>query len=262
MKFRAAFRLLRVAFHLLRGALTVAVVFPRSAESTRASLRQAWSLGLLRTLGIRAETSGQLPASGLLVANHISFVDIFLINAVVPASFVSKADVSAWPLIGWLARHNDTIFLERGSRSAAQRTREALVGHLRTGRRVALFPEGTTTIGDHVLPFHSALLQSAIDAPCAVVPIAIRYADASGKPCAAPAYIDDIDLIQCLWAIARQDSIVAHVDILPGLSAHDGDRRHLSAHAHRLISHRVAPAGHAARRAEAAAGTQASPVEA
>src|SRR5690606_26195244 len=113
-------------------------------------------------------------------------------------AFVSKDDVRKWPLIGWLCARTDTVFLERGSRVAAQRARENLVEALHRGKRVALFPEGTTTRGDTVLPFHSALLQAAIDAGTPVTPVVLRYRSGDGSPSIAPAYVDDISLIGCL----------------------------------------------------------------
>jgi 1-acyl-sn-glycerol-3-phosphate acyltransferase len=194
----------------------------------------------LRALGIELRLSGAT-AEGLLVANHVSFLDIFVINAVAPAAFVSKDEVRGWPLIGWLAARSDTIFLERGSRAAAQRTRAALLRHLQAGQRVALFPEGTTTIGDRVLPFHGALFQAAIDAGAPVTPLALRYSGRDGLRSAAPAYIDDITLWQCLRAIATVNGLVAQIEVLTPIPPLVADRRHLAAHAHRAISHHLAP---------------------
>ena len=88
---------------------------------------------------------------GLLVANHVSWVDIFVVNALTPAAFVSKADVRQWPVIGWLAAVNETVFLRRGSRGHARVINEEIAERMRAGRHVALFPEGTTTDGSHVL---------------------------------------------------------------------------------------------------------------
>ena len=237
---RAMLRLGRVGLHLLRGLVTVAFVYPRIDAARKLALKQQWSGRLLETLGISLNYAGQVPQAGLLVANHVSFIDIFAINALVPSSFVSKDDVHAWPLIGWLARHTDTLFLERGSRAAAQRARENIVAHLRAQARVVVFPEGTTTIGDHVLPFHSALFQSAIDASVDVVPIAITYVDANAARTYAAAFAGETTLIECLWAIACTPRITVRVNFLPVLAAAYMERRELSTKAHRSISHHVA----------------------
>lgn len=232
-------RLLRVALHLCRGVLTVALVYPWGNERPLVALKQRWSARLLKLLGISLAQSGDMPSSGLLVSNHISFVDIFAINAIAPASFVAKDEVRSWPLIGWLSKHADTLFLERGSRAAAQRTRQHMVDYLHAGKRVAVFPEGMTGRGDGVLPFHGAMFQAAIDAAASITPIAIAYTDDSGARDYAAAFVGETNLFECLWSIVCARHITVAVAVLPAYPAKDGDRRHLSAHAHRVISHRI-----------------------
>lgn len=242
---RSLFRLSRTLLHLLQGVLTVALIFPWLSQNLRLSLKRRWSRQLLAMLGVRLRyrnnTAALSPAAllphGLIVANHISFLDIFVLNAVAPAAFVSKDEVRQWPLIGWLSAKTDTLFLSRGSRQAAQKAREALVEQLRRGARVALFPEGTTSDGGEVLPFHSALLQAAIDAGVPVTPVALRYSDEGGARTCAPAYIDDVTLVDCLSNIAQQRTIYAEIYALPSLATVNTERRTLSAHAHRLIAH-------------------------
>jgi len=236
---RAAARLAQLALHLLGGLITVAWIHPWISPARRLRLKRRWSRRLLRALGIDLRISGAT-AEGLLVANHVSFLDIFVINAVAPAAFVSKDDVRGWPLIGWLAARTDTIFLERGSRAAAQRARAELLRRLQAGQRVAVFPEGTTTIGDRVLPFHGALFQAAIDAGTPVTPLALRYRGRDGRRSEAPAYVDAITLWQCLRTIATADGLVAQIDVLPPMPPLVADRRHLSTHAHRAITHHIA----------------------
>jgi 1-acyl-sn-glycerol-3-phosphate acyltransferase len=240
LNLRATLRLAGAVGMLLIGLLTVTLVYPLCGNRQRLGLKQRWSKALLRTLGISMKASGVIPQRGLLVSNHISFIDIFAINAVMPASFVSKDEVRRWPLIGWLAMKTDTIFMERGSRSAAQKTRENLAGHLRNGTRVALFPEGTTSRGEGVLPFHGALLQSAIDAGIEVIPVTVRYLDAGGQRSEAAAYVDDMSLVGCMQTIASSRGMSVSVDILPSLASVNTDRRHLASAAHRAISHHLA----------------------
>lgn len=239
---RTLFRLLRTLVHLLQGCLTVALFYPWLYEKHRLALKRRWSRQLLTILGVRLRYQGQLQADaplphGLIVANHISFLDIFVVNAIAPTAFVSKDDVRNWPLIGWLSANTDTLFLERGSRNAAQKARENLVAHLEQGKRVALFPEGTTSRGDTVLPFHSALLQSAIDAGTTVTPVVLRYRAEDGSHSSAPAYVDDISLIECMRTIADQKRLYAEVTALAPLPTFAADRRQLSAHVHRMIAH-------------------------
>ena len=192
----------------------------------------------------------------MLVSNHISWLDIFVINALTPAAFVSKDDVKGWPLIGWLCARTETIFLERGSRAAAQRTREAMLAELGSGAHVAVFPEGTTTAGDRVLPFHAALFQGAIDAAVPVVPLALRYVDAAGRSSRAPAYDGEVTLGQCLLAIARAGGLTAELRILAPLDGASADRRHLASRCHHAIAWHL---GHAAAAAPATASPLAGP---
>jgi len=236
---RAAFRLARVGLHLAWGMATVAFVYPFVTQRLRLALKQRWSWQLLETLGVRLYANRQR-LTGLVAANHISFLDIFVINAVMPAAFVSKDDVRHWPLIGWLCAHTGTLFLARGSRAAAAQARADIVERLRAGDLVAIFPEGTTSDGAQVLPFHGALFQSAIDAGRPVTPVLLRYTDTSGQRSRAPAYDGEVTMVQCLWAIARADGLTAHLEALPPQPADEVDRRHLAAHVHRLIASRLA----------------------
>lgn len=242
---RAAFRLARVGLHLVWGAATVAIVYPWIGMRWRRALKQRWSRQLLEMLGVRLKIGAGRTAlpSWLIVCNHISWLDIFVINALTPAAFVSKAEVCGWPLIGWLCAHTETIFLERGSRAAAQRTREAIIGRLRAGVPVGVFPEGTTTGGERVLPFHAALFQSAIDAHVPVVPLVLRYTDGAGNHSRVPAYDGDITLWQCLCAIARAKGLVAELRVLEAVETRAADRRELATQC------RAAIAWHLGRRA-------------
>ena len=233
---RAVVRMLGVVLHLIAGLLTVALVYPFSTELKKLTLMQRWSAKLLLMLGITLKTNGELPQHGLVVSNHISFTDVFAINAWMPSSFVAKDDVQRWPLIGWLATNTDTLFIERGSRKAAQKAREQMVEHLRAGKRITLFPEGTTSNGDSVLHFHSALFQAAIDAATSITPLAVSYSDNNGTRSYAAAFVGEMTLVECFWSIACADGITVTTSVLPPLDSRAGDRRYLSACAHRRIS--------------------------
>jgi 1-acyl-sn-glycerol-3-phosphate acyltransferase len=234
---RAAYRLARAALHVLWGVAIVALLFPRISEPRRLTFKARWSRELLAVFGARLAIEGAPPAQGLLVANHISWLDILAINAVSPTTFLSKDDVLEWPVIGWLAARVGTVFLERGSRAAAQRAKERLVAELRGGRVVGVFPEGTTGFGDLVMPFHAALFQSAIDAGVNVVPALVRYTDALGAPTRAAAYVGETSLWECMGNIARTSGLTVRVDFLPTVATVGIDRRHLAHHTHGLISH-------------------------
>ena len=179
-------RLFRLALHLVSGLASVALVFPWLDDSARGERRRRWSRKLLGNLGIALECDpGELPRACLIVSNHISWIDIFAINALLPAAFISKAEVRNWPGIGWLASRNDTVFLRRGSRGHARIVNAEIAALMDAGKVVALFPEGTTTNGSHVQHFHAALLQPAIAARRPIVPCRWRSATTIATAAAA-----------------------------------------------------------------------------
>ncbi|MFN3985296.1 MAG: lysophospholipid acyltransferase family protein [Rhodocyclaceae bacterium] len=221
-----AWRYFRLALHLLRGLLTVLLVFPLTRRHTHQQLRQNWSRDMLALLGVQLEPHGPAIAPGcLLVANHVSWLDIFVINALAPSAFVSKSEVRAWPLIGWLAARNDTVFLMRGSRGHAKVVNAKIAALLDAGDNVAVFPEGTTSDGSHILHFHAALLQPAIEAGHPVQPVALRYQTPDGRRSRAPAYDGDISLGECLSAIVATPALVARVEAFTPLPTDSGRHR-------------------------------------
>lgn len=204
----------RVIVHLLGGLIWVLIAFPFFSVARRRSVRTQWSRELLDYFGFILKIDGVLPAvPGLIAANHVSWIDIFAVNALTPVSFVSKDDVVHWPIIGTLARHNETIFLQRGSRGHAHTIGKDMAKRLEQGSWLAVFPEGTTTDGTHLHPFHGALLQPAIDAGVPVTPVALRYEDVSGNQSLLPAYAGDTTLWQSFCMILSARRLVIRLTI-------------------------------------------------
>ncbi len=232
----AAWRLARVGLHLGCGMATAALVYPLVGRPARLRLMQRWSRQLLGMLGVRVRTAAALPPGpALLVANHVSWLDIFVINALAPAAFVCKAEVRGWPLIGWLCERTETVFMPRGSRSGAKRAGETVAQRLRQGWRVAVFPEGTTSDGSGLLPFRAALLQGAVDADGRVQPLALSYLDESGQASSAAAYCGDTTLLQSLRRIASMPGLQARLEVLPPLDGRGAGRRALASQAEAVI---------------------------
>ncbi|WP_334157665.1 lysophospholipid acyltransferase family protein [Oryzomicrobium sp.] len=215
------FRCARLALHLVQGVLTLMLVYPWTSPRHRRALKRRWARQLLAMLGfaleVRHADGAVLPPAGLVVANHVSWIDIYALNATLPVAFVSKAEVRQWPVIGWLAAHTDTIFLRRGSRGHAKVVNGEIESAMTAGAHVALFPEGTTTDGTHLLHFHGALLQPAVETGLPVIPIALSYHEADGRPSLAPAYAGDTTMGQCLGAILTRRRLIVRVQILPPL---------------------------------------------
>ena len=201
-RLHACRKLARALVHALAGLLTILLVFPRLPQAQRDLRVQAWSSEMVACLGIRLVMRGQPVATGpvLLAANHISWLDITSLHAARHCRFVSKADVKHWPLIGPLASGAGTLFIERESRRDAMRVVHHMAERLRTGDVLAIFPEGTTSDGVSLRPFHANLFQAAIAADAPVQPVAMQFIDqATGKRSLAPCYIDDDTLIGSVW---------------------------------------------------------------
>ena len=198
----ACWKLARALVHALAGLFTILLVFPRLPQAQRDLRVQAWSTEMLTCLGIRLVMRGQPVAIGpvLLAANHISWLDITSLHAARHCRFVSKADVKHWPLIGRLATGAGTLFIERESRRDAMRVVHHMAERLGAGDVLAIFPEGTTSDGVSLRPFHANLFQAAIAADAPVQPVALQFIDqATGQRSLAPCYIDDDTLLGSVW---------------------------------------------------------------
>lgn len=223
---RALWRLLRGLAHVLAGLFTILWWFPQLAPSHREARVQVWAAGLLAIWGVRLEVRGEVPRAGpvLMVANHISWLDIPVLHAARHCRFVSKADVKRWPLIGRMASAAGTLYIERESRRDALRTVHGMAQALRNGEVVAVFPEGTTSDGTDVLPFHANLLQAAIATDAAVLPVALQFLDMRGRPTTRPSYVGDDSLIGSIWRTLGED-VVAVVHFGAPQQALGRDRR-------------------------------------
>jgi len=227
-RLRAWARLCRVLAHIVVGYCTMVWVFPRLTSAQKEERIRAWSLELLARLAIKLIVNGQSPQAGpvLLVANHISWLDIAVMHATRHCRFVSKADVHRWPVVGRLAEGAGTLFIERESHRDAMRVVHHMAEHLQQGEILAVFPEGTTGDGTTVLPFHANLLQAAIAAKAPVQPVALHFADeATGAMSFAPCYVGDDTLVQSLWRTLKTSGIAVVVSFGEPQMAQGRDRR-------------------------------------
>lgn len=224
-----AVRCTRLGLHFLCAAGIVAGLYPFASERRRIALKQHWSRQLLDILAVRLDASlaGAMPGS-LIVANHISWLDIYALNALRPMAFVAKAEVRDWPLVGWLAARSGTVFLRRGSRGHARVVNTQIGGLLSAGKDVAIFPEGTTTDGTHLLDFHGALLQAAVDTGRPVQPVAISYYDANGQRSLAPAYAGETTMGESFAAILACRSLTVRLRPTARLDPQIQQRRELA----------------------------------
>ncbi len=169
---------------------------------------------MLRILGVELVVHGEVPHQGpaLVVANHVSWLDILVMNAAQPARFVSKADVKHWPLLGSLITGAGTLYIERENRRDAMRVVHHVAERLQADDLIAIFPEGTTGDGVALLPFHANLFQAAIAAEAPVLPVALSFVHAgTGARHDAPIYIGDTTLMASMWATLRATDVQAVV---------------------------------------------------
>jgi len=225
------YRATRIGIHLLEGVATTTLLFPLLRPRTQRMLVRLWSSRLLRMLNVDMRLHGVLyTADGnvLLVANHVSWLDVFVLNSVHPVRFIAKAELARLPLIGRMLRSVGTLFVERARKRDAQRVNRSASTALASGDVVAVFPEGKTSDGTDVLPFKSSLLQAIVDANGHVQPIALRYRTSSGRMSVLPAYFGNITLLGSLWRITGARSLIVDVHARPILAARDAHRRDLA----------------------------------
>jgi 1-acyl-sn-glycerol-3-phosphate acyltransferase len=234
-------RLGAVAACLAWGLAAATLVLPFASRSLRLALRCFWARCMLDAVGLELRVEGEAIAPGaLLVANHVSWVDVLLLAHLAPAAFVAKSEVRRWPAIGWLAARTETVFLRRASGRSLLAVKNRIAALLDEGRSVALFPEGTTSDGASVLPFRSGLLQSAVDCGRPLQAIAISYRDAGERRCAAAAFVDGMSLWQSVLAVCGSGRIRARVSIAPPVAPGGRNRKGLARESHAAVRAMVA----------------------
>ncbi len=234
------FRWTRMILHLLQGLLVTGLVYPRIAPATRARITQLWSIKMLRILNITLVASGARPEVGskklFLVANHVSWLDIFVINATQPSRFVAKSEIRDWPIAGWLCEAAGTIFVRRTKRSDTTRINAIIHDVLDSGDTVAIFPEGTTTLGDRLLKFHTSLFEPAVVNQAIVTPAAICYRNINGAPSAATVFVGNITFSQSISAIIAEHNLQASIIFAPGIPTDLKSRREAAEAAENAIA--------------------------
>lgn len=227
------YRAVRILLHLFAGAAEVALLFPLRTKMRRDRAIARWSARLLALLNVRPSVRGAPPAGVrrplVLVANHVSWLDIALVHSVWQARFVAKSEVRRWPLVGWLSARTGTLFIERGRHRHAARINQAIHAAFERGDAIAIFPEGATTHGRELTRFHASLLQPAVDEAAVVCPVALRYLDTAGNINVAASYVGETTLAQSLGMILRQRTIRAELLFLPPIDAIGKSRRELAA---------------------------------
>lgn len=238
---RRAWRAARVFTHILWGlvlALCLIGIRLLAGRRLHARIRDRiacrWLGKAARCVGARCEWRGQRVAGpALIVANHVSWLDILVLGEVFGPGFVSKAEVAQWPLLGWLARQAGTLFLQRGSRGSADRVLDQMTWQLASGRPAIVFPEGTTTDGSQVLRFKPRLFQAAVRTQVPVQPVSLRYRTADGSAGPVP-FLGEQSFFTNLWAVLALRQLTVEVVVNAPLTLRH-DPRLLAEQAHSRV---------------------------
>lgn len=234
---RYVYRLPLLLLHLLASLpVTLLVIsLPLLARRTTADgerwdhrMIRWWSLVLLRIFGYRVQRVGQpLPGAVMFVANHVSWLDISLLHSQQMMGFVAKAEISRWPLVGWLAARAGTIFHHRGDNESLHGVMHQMVARLQARDAVGVFPEGRTTPGREIGNFHARIFQPAVLAGAPAQPVALRYG-AGGSAQAIIAFQPGENFIVNFLRVLGEPGRVAEVHFLDPVPASDDGRRQMA----------------------------------
>jgi 1-acyl-sn-glycerol-3-phosphate acyltransferase len=238
---KALLKLTRCCLHLLHGMWTILTKFSSATHEQRSQHVADWSKRFLELLGVAVKVQGQPLQKGplMVVINHVSWLDILVMLAAQPVCFVSKSEVKHWPVIGWLATNVGTLYIERAKRKDALRVVHQISENLKAGHLIGIFPEGTTSDGKSLLPFHGNLLQAAISAGSPIQPVALRFLEADGTLSMSPTYIGDDTLLSSVWRMLCADPVTASLDFLPSMPTDGLERRALAVQLQELIAARL-----------------------
>jgi 1-acyl-sn-glycerol-3-phosphate acyltransferase len=222
----------RTLAHVGAAFLILRLHYPRASRARRRAVLRWWSEKLLRILAVEVRHDGLLhPAddSAMVVANHVSWIDMFSISAARPTRFIAKSEIRDWPVAGMIAERAGTLFVHRARRHDTGRIANHVKDALAAGDCVGLFPEGTTTEGDQLLKFHSSLFEPAVAHGALVHPVGIRYLLADGTPCRAAAFVGELTFVQSLGLVIRTPEMVVRLSFAEPVDPAGRTRRELAA---------------------------------
>ncbi len=242
----APLRVVGLLLHIIAGLAILAVAFPWLAQPKRNRIIRRWSRLLLAFCGTRLRVTGvgldpELAQGGvllkshgrLLLSNHVSWIDVFAIDGAIPSRFVAKSEIGRWLLLGPLVTRSGTLYIERGRRHAVAEMNRRVRDRLHAGETVAVFPEGTTTDGFSLLPFHSNLIAPALEAGCEIWPVVLRYTE-RGSPSSAAGFVGEMGLVTSLWNILVARDFQIEVEFLAPIAIGADTNRHRIAHEARV----------------------------
>ena len=230
-----ALKLFRLALQFARGTCVVALRFPRLGPTQKQQAIQRWAQQVLAVLEIEVQTNTLPPQdfAGLVVSNHLSWLDVLVLQSLMPAAFVAKNEVRRWPLVGYMAAACATIFVDRASARSAHAMVDRSAAAMAQGQAIVVFPEGTSSDGTGLGRFHPNIFESAIRAKAPVQLLTLKYLDRStGAVDTAAHFTGDMTLLESLQRVMASSRIRAQVHIGECLSAQGHSRKTLAQQAH------------------------------
>ena len=225
-----------------RGTWVVATRFPRLDQAQKGLEFQRWARQVLAILDIEVEANAAAPVgfAGLVVSNHLSWLDVLVLQSLMPSSFVAKSEVRRWPLVGWLSHACATIFVDRSSARSAHAMVDDTAAAIRQGQAVVVFPEGTSSDGQSLGLFHANIFESAIRARAPVQWLSLRYLDAdTGATATAAHFTGDMTLADSLKQVTGSSAIRARVHIGEQVATQGHSRKTLALHVHGRIRNQL-----------------------
>lgn len=235
-------RLYRITAIILWSAITAVLSMPSQFTSGWAGIRKVtytsrlWSKGLARIINLRVKIYGDIPsgAGGLVVSNHLGYIDILLHGSILPLRHAPKADIAGWPVLGWYIALSKPIWVDRTSRQASKKIFADYAETMKNGMFLIVYPEGTSTDGNNgILDFKAASFEAAITSGAPVFPVVTRYKETAGGP-KVPWY-GDMSLLPHAWDILKLPYIDAELHFLPPVIPSGKTRKELASSVRELM---------------------------
>lgn len=199
-----------------------------------------WSRLLCHIMGLDIRIYGERPQSPVMVvANHVSWLDIPIIHSWILAGFVAKHEIKYWPILGWLAMAGDTVFLNRGNSASRKVVLNQLKKRLNQNRSVAIFPEGTVTDGSHLRTFHRQLIHAAVETRTPIIPVAIKFLNQNSQRETRVAFIGDESFLHHVFRMLKLPNTTVEIHCGPALTQYDVGTRTITALARHYIEQKL-----------------------
>lgn len=202
------------------GCTIVAALGSTLGGGHRFALRtqQFWSRAMLKVFGVRTVLHGELPEVGLLMSNHQSYIDIWIVPKFSICVFVAKSEVKKMPLVGWGASSVDTLYVDRRSKESARQTKREIAQRIKKGRSVIIFPEGTTGDGNGMLPYRPGMFHVAAEEGFPIIPVSIFYEDPD------MVWVDDDNMAEHFYRNFSKKSTTAHITFGKPITGNNGEQ--------------------------------------